>query len=288
MAVRVAIANHRGGVGKSTTALMLAEGLAMRGKRVLVLDLDPQAMASKILIGRAGIQTAAQQSKTIQDLLNRIASGRRAPLASFRTLASDLIELRDATDDRRVDIIASNEARLGEQAVLEANLRERYPDQRLDVTLANLLNERLDQIDASYDVILFDCAAGTGPLALAALRLSSHVIAPTNLEGNSYSSLADFVRLILQDDLGISDKLSVHVLMTLFIANNPSQKIMLDQVRSNIYALKAIPRPIPHTVAINRATDHPGPGHYRSANEKYSTALRDVQALANAVSERIF
>jgi hypothetical protein len=76
--------------------------------------------------------------------------------------------------------------------------------------------------------------------------------------------------------------------MTLFIANNPSQKIMLDQVRSNIYALKAIPRPIPHTVAINRATDHPGPGHYRSANEKYSTALRDVQALANAVSERIF
>ena len=53
MAVRIAVANPKGGVGKSTTAMMIAEGLALRvGARVLVLDMDPQAMVTKILIGQ--------------------------------------------------------------------------------------------------------------------------------------------------------------------------------------------------------------------------------------------
>ena len=50
MAVRIAIANVRGGVGKSTTSMMLAEGLALKQLRVLVLDIDPQAMVSELLL----------------------------------------------------------------------------------------------------------------------------------------------------------------------------------------------------------------------------------------------
>lgn len=64
MAVKIAIANHKGGVGKSTTAMMLAEGLALAGFRVLVLDFDPQAMASKELLGLAGLDATAKENRT--------------------------------------------------------------------------------------------------------------------------------------------------------------------------------------------------------------------------------
>ena len=65
MAKRIAIANHKGGVGKSTTTLMLAEGLALSGYRVLVVDLDPQAMSSKMLLGESGLEEAIKQGRTL-------------------------------------------------------------------------------------------------------------------------------------------------------------------------------------------------------------------------------
>lgn len=287
MAIRVAIANHKGGVGKSTTTLMLGEGLAMQGYQVLVLDLDPQAMASKVLIGITGIQEVANQKRTLGQLLSQFSSGKPAQLAKFRTRASDLVELRDAKDDRRVDLVASNRQLLKDLALLEAKIRACYPNHRLDVTLATLLADGLDRLDASYDVILFDCPAGAIPLAAAALRLSSHVIAPTNLEENSYSALTDFISVILEDDLGLGERLSVHVLITLYIANNPEQKHMLDQIQSGIYALNAFPRPIPQMTAIQRAEAHPGPGNYRGAREKYGSGLVEVDALAKAFVKRI-
>jgi cellulose biosynthesis protein BcsQ len=267
---------------------MLAEGLALEGYRVLVFDLDPQAMASKVLIGITGLQEVAEQERTLLDLLKQFRSGNFAQLAQFvTTRASDLVELRDAPDAGCVDLIASNRELLSDLAALEAEIRDCYPDRRIDVTLAQLLKAGLDGLDASYDVILFDCPAGTEPLALVALRVSSHVIAPTNLEENSYSALIDFIRLIRKDAFGLAKQLSLHVLMTLFIANNPEQRRMLDQIQSDIYAFSAIPRPVPQMTAIQRAEAHPGPGSYRRAREKYGNALVEVHALASAIVERI-
>jgi len=136
-------------------------------------------------------------------------------------------------------------------------------------------------------VMLFDCPAGTPPLALAALRLCSHVIASTNLEENAYSALTDFLRIILEDDLGLAGRLRVHVLPTMYMANNPEQRQMLDHIQGGIYGLNAFPRPVPMMTAIQRAEEHPGPGNYRSPREKYDQALIEVEALAKAVAERI-
>ncbi len=287
MAVRIAIANPKGGVGKSTTTLMLAEGLALRGYRVLVLDLDPQAMASRVLIGVTGLQEVTKQNKTLGHLLRQFASGTVAQLAKFRTPASDLVELRDAGDFRCVDLIASNSELFRDLASLEAAIHACDPDHRIDVTLARLLGGGLDRLNESYDVILFDCPAGNEALTLAALRLSSHMIAPTNLEENSFWTLRRFLRLILEDDLGLARRISIHVLMTLYTANNPGQRHILDQIQSGIYSLNAIPRPVPLVTAIQRAEAHPGPGNYRRAREKYDGALVEVHALAKAIDERI-
>ncbi|MEZ5853050.1 MAG: ParA family protein [Hyphomicrobiaceae bacterium] len=287
MATRIAIANHKGGVGKSTTTMMLAEGLAMSGRRVLVLDFDPQAMASKELLGLRGAAKAVRDRRSLENLLRQFAAGTTTPLSTLRLRASDLTELRDAGDRGCVDIIASSTGLLGGLTELEEAIRAHSGAIRTDIALAALIGPELDRIDKSYDVMLFDCPAGAVPLMQAAIRLSPYIIAPTNLETNSYSALADFLRLILEDDLGLAEDVTVHVLLTLFDAGNPAQKQALDQIRSGVFKVNALPRPIPQSTAIQRAAAHPGPGAYRSAREKYGTALGDVTALAQAVEDRI-
>lgn len=287
MAVRIAIANHKGGVGKSTTTMMLADGLALLGYRVLVLDFDPQAMISKVLLGISGLDAVERQRRTLGHLLQQLANGKAVQLAKYRTRASDLIPLRDATDGRGVDLVASNRNLLKDLGDLEDAIRALHRKHRIDVTLATLLEPQLLRLSAHYDVMLFDCPAGTPPLALAALRLATHAIAPTNLEQNAYSALTDFLHIILEDDLGLAGKLRVHVLPTMYQAQNPEQRRMLDHIQGGIYGLNAFTRPVPMMTAIQRAEDHPGPGNYRSPREKYDQALVEVEALARAVAERI-
>ena len=274
-------------MGKSTTTLMLAEGLALTGYRVLVVDLDPQAMSSKMLLGESGLEEAIKQGRTLGHLLKQFAAGKPPQISKYVLRASDLAELRDASDGRGVDVIASNPELLKDLADLEHKLRSCYPDVRIDITLTQLLGKALKPVEANYDVVIFDSAAGSMPLSHCAVRLSQDVLAPTNLEDNAYSALRDFLRVIVEEDLGLANLRGVHVLMTMFMASNPLQQQMLDQIRGGILGLNEIPRPVPHSTAIQRAGAHPGRGNFRRAREKYTTALPDVTALANAVVERI-
>lgn len=291
MAVRIAIANHRGGVGKSTTTMMLAEGLALcHNRRVLVLDFDPQAMSSKTMIGPEGIEIAARNGRSLSQLLGLIANGNPIQLSLLTTTkASDLVELRDAKDARRVDLIASDPVLLRELSEIEARISARNPQTRIDQVIAESLASELARLDRSYDVVLFDCPAGATAMTLAALRLSSVVLAPTVLEGNSLLALREFIRIILDEDLRIYHHLRLlAVVMTNYVAGNPEQRLLLDHILQGLYpSLNAIPRPVPHATAIQRAVMHPGRGNFRRAREKYDTAFAEVVALANAVVARI-
>ncbi|MCA9180977.1 MAG: ParA family protein [Planctomycetales bacterium] len=289
MAIRIAIANHRGGVGKSTTTMMLAEGLALRGSRVLVVDIDPQGMASRLLLGRSGVAEAVTQKRTIGDLLMRLAARQPVQLAAHQVIGSDLIELRNQSQTAGcVDVVpADDQTLVQEMRRIEDALRRISTKHRLDVILAKLLSPMLEQHDKNYDFIVFDCSAGTPPLALAALRVSTEVIAPTNLEDNSFSSLMVFIRTILGDDLGLAGRLRVHILPTLYIATNTEQTRLLEYIRNESHSLNAITRPISHSVAIQRAAEHPGSGALRRAREKYGAALAEVEALAGTILSRI-
>jgi chromosome partitioning protein len=288
MAVKIAIANHKGGVAKSTTAMMLADGLALRGHRVLVFDMDPQGMVSRLLLGRAGVSSAVQQQKTIGHLLKKLIADQDPQLARYRMPGSDLLELKDDASRGRVDVLAADDQSLvRELARIEDALRQIASAERLDVLIWRLLHPLIAKHERNYDVILFDTPAGTPPLAMTALRLSTDVIAPTNLEENAFSTLMVFLRIVLADELDLAGRVTVHVLPTLYLASNPEQVRFLDYIRTGALKVNAFPRPIPHTVAIHRAEAHPGPGAFRRAREKYDTALPDVMALAEATEHRI-
>lgn len=289
MAVRVAIANPKGGVGKSTTAMMLAEGLAVRyGARVLVLDMDPQAMATKILIGQQALYDFRNQDRGLSSILRAWSKGRKAGISRHVVPASDIIELRDRSNGSGgVDLIPSSPELLKDLAELQSALSKLKRRQRLDVILSSLFQEELTQLDRSYHAIIFDCPAGPVPLALTSIRLAQHVVVPTNLEQNSYTTLGDFWRLILEDDLGLGEGIRVHILISMFQAMNPLQRQMLDHIRAGSYELNAIDRPIPHSTALQRAQMHPGPGAFRSAREKYEGAFDELLSLADTMFERL-
>ena len=85
---QIAIANVRGGVGKSTTSMMLAEGLALKQLRVLVLDIDPQAMVSELLLRFGGLRQVVKDRRTLAHVLGRFAQGKALKLALTRMPAS--------------------------------------------------------------------------------------------------------------------------------------------------------------------------------------------------------
>lgn len=288
MAFRIAVANHKGGVAKSTTSLMIAEGMALfHGLRVLAIDLDPQASLSTMLLSRQGADAAAAQHRSIAHLLSELAHGRAVHLSSvLATRASDLVELRDASDQRRVDLIPSSRHLLADLANTEQQLRAHYRD-RLDIGLAETLGPELERIDRSYDVILFDCPAGTGPLSLTGIRMSRLVIAPTVLDSVSLNALRDFVEIILKQDMAISGRITLKVLPTIFRAADPEQRRLLDQMRAGTLKLGVMPRPIPDTVHIRRAVARIRGDSYRPAREKYAGALPDLEALATTCTQLV-
>ena len=288
MALRMAIANKKGGVAKSATAMMLAEGLALfHGMRVLAIDMDPQASLSTMLLSAQGADAAAAKGRSLSQLLVHLADQQPVHFSRLiSTKASDLVELRDAEDVRRVDLIASRRQLLSDLSAIEDRLRAIYAG-RLDVALAAALARELDRLDRSYDVILFDCPADTGSLALAALRLSRLVIAPTILDSVSLKTLGDFLKIILEQDLALTSHITLKVLPTMYQVGDPEQRQTLDQIRANAIRLDAITRPVPMTVHIRRAGERIRPDSYRSRREKYDAALPDLEALAATVADII-
>ena len=122
---------------------------------------------------------------------------------------------------------------------------------------------------------------------LAVLRLAGHILTPTSLEANSYSTLVGFLQFILDDDLDLASQVKVHPLITQYHASNTLQRQMLDHIQQGYYGLNAIGRPISYATVLQGAASHPGAGSFRTAREKYGNSLADVLGLAHAVAQRI-
>lgn len=161
---RICIANNKGGVGKSTTAINLAAVLALRGNRVLLVDFDPAGGASIFLGLAEAVREEREPLFTVVELLEGKPYAKR-PYQPAPGLD-----------------------------VLPANARLSYYAQRLDQDPRGhfRLSEALDRIDSEYDFIICDSAPTLGILMIGAVIACPEVVVPVQLDIGTLPMTIDF------------------------------------------------------------------------------------------------
>ena len=190
MARTVAVANQKGGVGKTTTSVNLAAGLAQAGKRVLLVDLDPQ--------GNATMGSGVDKRKVGRTVYHVLLG------------LGDITSIRIASESGGYDLVPANRDLAGaEVELVELPNREG----RLRSALERLANE--------YEFVLIDCPPSLSLLTLNALAAADEVLIPMQCEYYALEGLSDLVGTIKRVRAHINPRLEIEgLLRTMFDPRN--------------------------------------------------------------------
>jgi len=292
---RIAIANLKGGVGKSTTAMMIADSLAMAHRaRVLVVDVDPQGNASRMLLGWHGLQQAGRASHTLKDWVAAAAAGRATPLAPL--IQSNVCSLTEVVNVRN----AHKPKTHGDISVLAATPELRFAEIEFDHASYNasdkasarrrmeqLLSAELSGLRDTFELVLFDCPPGFSTLAQAAIACSDGVISPVLEEPLSVWSLQAFRDFGLKQTLNVWDPDRHRGLFT-----RVSQKGAVDERREVREAIQKLgvtmlPTTIKETAEAQRWVRRAAPNSHVPFNKKYGPVKKQVLELGDTVASFI-
>ena len=203
MSNAVAVMNAKGGVGKSTLVLALAETLAAQhGKNVLVLDSDAQASVSSMLMTVSNLYALQNDGLTMVDfLVTRVLQNKPADWKRYIVR-----NVSDVDDARSIFIVPSD---------MQLTLFEReVSKESLHAQLRVAIRELLAEIRALFDVVLIDCPPGLSVLTESWLREADFHISPTKADYVSVCGLEVFRRFkALNPEMGFAKNLGVIVNM---------------------------------------------------------------------------
>jgi chromosome partitioning protein len=234
MAKIFCIANQKGGVGKTTTTVNLAAGLAKVGQRVLMIDLDPQGNATM----GSGVDKR-QLTLTIYDVLLESAPIREARVQSEKLMAAGC----------GYDVLGANRELAGAEVEL-VNVERR--EKRLKLALA--------EVDADYDFILIDCPPSLSMLTLNGLCCAHGVIVPMQCEYFALEGLTDLVNTIKQVHANLNKELSIiGLLRVMFDPRITLQQQVSEQLKTH-FGGKVFNTVIPRNVRLAEAPSYGVPG----------------------------
>jgi chromosome partitioning protein len=228
------IANQKGGVGKTTTTVNLAAGLAKVGQRVLMVDLDPQGNATM----GSGVDKR-NLALSIYDVLLESAS-----VAEARVKSEKLIE-----GGCGYDILGANRELAGaEVELVDVERREKR------------LKKALDDVSAEYDFILIDCPPSLSLLTLNGLCSAHGVIVPMQCEYFALEGLTDLVNTIKQVHANLNNELLIiGLLRVMFDPRVTLQQQVSDQLKAH-FGDKVFNTVIPRNVRLAEAPSYGVPG----------------------------
>lgn len=223
----IAVANQKGGVGKTTSTVNLAAAFAEAGNRVLVLDMDPQGNASTAL----GIAHASG-TPSIYDVLEG-----RESMASVVQVCPDF---------ERLDVVPSTIDLSG------AELEIATLSNRTDL-LKEALDRYLQDTKKRYDYVFIDCAPSLGLLVLNALRVAREILIPIQAEYYALEGLGQLLKTIQLVQTSINPKLAISMmLVTMFDRRTMLSKEVFDEVEKH-YPKVLLQTTIPRAVRISEA-----------------------------------
>ena len=229
MAKIFCIANQKGGVGKTTTTVNLAAGLAKVGQRVLVIDLDPQGNATM----GSGIDKRALELSVYDVLLE----------------SSSIAEAKQHSAKAGYDVLGANRELAGAEVEL-VHLERR--ERRLKGALVAVQND--------YDFVLIDCPPSLSMLTLNGLCCANGVVVPMQCEYFALEGLSDLVNTIKQVHANLNPDLQIiGLLRVMFDPRITLQQQVSEQLKTH-FADKVFDSVIPRNVRLAEAPSYGLPG----------------------------
>jgi len=249
MARVICIANQKGGVGKTTTAVNLSASIAVAEKRVLLIDIDPQGNST------SGIGFSKEESNgTIYQALLR---------------GSGLRDTIQKTSLAHLDVVTSNTNLIGAEVEL---LQEKNRERRLE--------QLIKEVESEYDYIFIDCPPSLGLLTINSLTAAHSVLIPLQCEYYALEGLGQLLKTIRLIKQSLNPGLEIEgILLTMFDVRNNLSHQVADEVK-NHFKDKVFKTIIPRNIRLSEAPSHGKPAllydiHSKGA-ESYLNLAKEI------------
>ena len=226
----LSIINQKGGVGKTTTAINLAAGLALKNKKILIIDLDPQGNATTGL----GLSNSESSDETIYAVLN----GKK-----------NILDVIKKTQFQNLDLISSNVDLSG----LEV---ETAGDSKRAFILKERIMSYLSDSSSKYEYIFIDCPPSLSLLTVMALVTSHSLVVPLQTEFFALEGLTQLMKTIDRIKINLNSDLKIKgILLTMYDKRNKLSSQVEKEAR-DYFKGKVYSTVIPRNVRLSEAPSH--------------------------------
>ena len=255
----LAIINQKGGVGKTTTTINLAATLGQRGKRVLVVDVDPQGTATTALVGQT-------EEGTAEVLGYRPGAG----------VADEIFGLIRHSSAYGVDVIGADFDRLNHQEIALTS----------NPMLMVRFVELAEAVEGRYDFVLFDCPPALKSLTTATMYAADHVIVVVEPSKESIDGLGKLIRYLggltklLQREPSVAGAI---------ITKADPREVLVRDVQAGLEGTGRFPwiQPIYLTVGFKDAYTESKPLAAIAKSRAHRLAVQDLEALADRIQRLV-